>query len=314
MNILVYLAVILKNSIYGASVFFTGNLSNSMDEFDILALRFLMSFVVLWILKTLKIIKISVELKELIGFSNRKKHIKNLMLTALFEPILYMVFETVGITHSTNVTTGVILSLSPIMTCILQELILKEKTTLLKKVFIAIGIIGVAYIAVNTDTNNGQDSIIGIVFLLLAITAGPLYCIYSRKSSVEFNAMEVTYICIFFGMVAFNAVNIVKHIIAGDILSYFTPYFNAENMVGFIYLAVISAICGSSLGNFALGKVPPATLTAFSGLSSMITVILGVVLNDEALYIYHIIGFSLIMIRMIGITYIDCKKEKIKGE
>ena len=77
---------------------------------------------------------------------------------------------------------------------------------------------------------------------------------------------------------------------------------------------MISAICGSSLGNFALGKVPPATLTAFSGLSSMITVILGVVLNNEDLYIYHIIGFSLIMIRMIGITYIDCKKEKIKGE
>ncbi len=310
MNIIVYLAVILKNSIYGASVFFTGSLSNNMDEFDILALRFLMSFVVLWVLKTLKVIKISVKMKELIGVSDRRKHIKNLMLTALFEPILYMIFETIGITHSTNVTTGVILSLSPIATCILQEIILKEKTTALKKIFIAIGIIGVAYIAVNTDTKNGQDSVLGILFLILAITTGSLFCIYSRKSSVEFNAMEVTYMGIFFGMLAFNSVNVVKHIIAGDILSYFTPYFNTENMVGFIYLAVVSAIIGNSLGNFALGKVPPATLTAFSGLSSMVTVILGVVFNNEVLYSYHVIGFTLILIRMIGITCLDCKKKK----
>ena len=90
MNIIVYLAVILKNSIYGASVFFTGSLSNSMDEFDILSLRFLMSFVVLWVLKSLHVIKISVKLKELVGFSERKSHIKNLMLTALFELIHFI--------------------------------------------------------------------------------------------------------------------------------------------------------------------------------------------------------------------------------
>ena len=70
MGIIIYAAAILKNAIYGASVFFTGNLSENLDVLDILALRFLMSFVVLWILKTVHILKISVKMKELAVISS----------------------------------------------------------------------------------------------------------------------------------------------------------------------------------------------------------------------------------------------------
>ena len=42
--VLAYLFTILKNDIYGASVFFTSSLSNSTDVLDLLSLRFLMSF------------------------------------------------------------------------------------------------------------------------------------------------------------------------------------------------------------------------------------------------------------------------------
>ena len=45
---------ILKNVIYGASVFFTGALSDNVDVLDILAIRFLLSFAVLYLLKILK--------------------------------------------------------------------------------------------------------------------------------------------------------------------------------------------------------------------------------------------------------------------
>lgn len=45
----------LKNVVYGASVFFTSELTASVDVLDILALRFLMSFVTLFILKQLKL-------------------------------------------------------------------------------------------------------------------------------------------------------------------------------------------------------------------------------------------------------------------
>ena len=50
MNFLAILFITLKSVIYGASVFFTGYLTENVHISDILALRFLLSFIVMWIL------------------------------------------------------------------------------------------------------------------------------------------------------------------------------------------------------------------------------------------------------------------------
>ena len=307
---IVYLFAVLKNVIYGTSVFFTGELSATVDVLDILALRFLMSFVVLFILKSLRVIKIDVGIKDVIGCTDRSKYVKSLLLASLFEPVLYMFFETLGITMTSGITAGVILSLLPVSCCICESLILKEKTTLLQKIFLGIGIVGVAYIAVNTSTGEGKDSIMGIIFLLLAIISGAFFMVFSRKSSSAFKPMEITYFSCMLGMVAFNAVNIVRHLINGDILEYFTPYLDLDNMIGFVFLAVISTIVATSMNNFALSYMQASTMSAFGGLSTMVTVAVGVIFAHEKLYTFHIIGLVLIVIRMVGVSAIAIRKEK----
>jgi drug/metabolite transporter (DMT)-like permease len=310
MTAIVYAMAFLKNVIYGMSVFFTGSLSGSVDVLDILALRFLMSFFVLFLLKTLKIIKINVGVKDIIGRTDRSKYIKSLLLAALFEPVLYMLFETLGIATTSGITAGVVLSLLPVSCCICESLILKEKTSLLQKIFLGLGIVGVAYIAINTSTGEGKDSVWGILFLILAIISGALFMVFSRKSSSKFKPMEITYFSCLLGMVAFNAVNVVRHLIKGDILEYFTPYLSLDNMVGFVFLAVISTIVATSMNNFALKYMQVSTMSAFGGVSTMVTVAAGVLFANEKLYLFHIIGLSLIVIRMIGVSAIAIRKEK----
>jgi drug/metabolite transporter (DMT)-like permease len=312
MTFIVYLFAILKNVVYGTSVFFTGELSSSVDVLDILALRFLMSFAVLFILKSLRMLKINVGIKDVIGRTERSKHVKSLFLAALFEPVLYMLFETLGIAMTSGITAGVILSLLPVTCCICESLILKEKTTLLQKIFLALGIIGVAYIAVNTSTGDGKDSVIGILFLLLAIISGAFFMVFSRKSSSAFKPMEITYFSCMLGAAAFNGVNIVRHLIKGDILEYFTPYFDLGNMVGFVFLAVISTIVATGMNNFALKYMQVSTMSAFGGLSTMVTIAVGVIFAHEKLYTFHIIGLTLIVIRMVGVSVIAIRKEKNK--
>ena len=159
MIILVYILTFLKNAIYGLSVFFTGSLVESTGVLDILALRFLLSFVVLEFLKQTKILKIRIGIKDYLGKTERSKYFKPLLLSALFEPVLYMFFETLGISMTTGVMTGVILSLAPISSIICENLILKEKTSFLHKVFLLSGIIGVLYIVVNSGSNDGENSV-----------------------------------------------------------------------------------------------------------------------------------------------------------
>ena len=310
MVFLAYLFTILKNVIYGTSVFFTGALSENVDILDILALRFLISFIVLYFLKIFKIIKINVDIKDVFKKTERSNHIKSLLLAAIFEPILYMLFETLGISMTTGITAGVILSLSPISSCICESIILKEKTTLMQKILLGLGIIGVIYISVNTSTTDGKDSIAGILFIVLAVVSGSLFMVFSRKSSSHFNSMEVTYFSALLGMIAFNSVNVVRHILSGNILEYFSPLFNVQNLTGFIFLAIVSTIVATGMNNFALSKIQTSTASAFSGLSTVVTITVGVIFGGEHLYYFHYIGITLILIRMIGVSYISIKKSR----
>ena len=310
MNILPYFMAFFKYVIYGSSVFFTSELEKNVDVIDILALRFLMSFVVMWMLKTLRVIKIDVGIRAFIKKNPRTPFMRSLFLAAMFEPVLYMFFEAFGISMTTNITTAVVLSLAPIVSCIAEALILKEKNTVLQKIFLAVGIVGVLYIALMTDTGDGENSALGILFLFLAITSGALFAVFSRKSSKAFSSMEITYVSCVLGAVVFNTVNVVRHLIFGDITAYFSPYYNVKNMIGFLFLGVLSTIVATGMNNYALSKMQVSSMAAFSGVSTMVTIIIGVFFRSESLYYYHYIGLSLIITRMIGVSAISIVKDK----
>ena len=310
MLFLAYLFAVLKSTIYGLSIFFTKSLTENVDVIDILALRFLLSFVVIWVLKATKVFKINVGAKDFFKKNDRTPFLKNLFLTALFEPVLYMLFETFGVSMTTNVTAAVIASLAPVSSCIIESVFLKEKSTFLQKIFLACGIFGVVYISVNTDTTDGENSIIGILFLVGSVLAGSLFTAFSRKSSSHFSPMEITYFSCLLGAVIFNAINIVRHLIRGDILHYFDPYFNVDNIIGFVFLAVLSTIAATVMNNFALSKIQISTMSAFGGLSTVVTIAVGVLFRDEMLAIYHYIGLPFIILRMVGVSAISIRKTR----
>lgn len=308
MNFSVVLALIAKNTIYGLSIFFVGDLTENIDVLDVLALRFLLSSVVMFLLKITGILKIKMSVRQI--FKGTTPHRKEPLLTGLFEPILYMFFETIGISMTTGITAGIILAMAPISSCFFEWLFLREKSTFLQKVFLAIGIVGVIYIAVNMNTTDGEDTLSGIIFMFLAVVSGSLYSVFSRKSSKSFGSLDITYITCIEGTLIFNFVNIIKHLINGDILNYFTPYFNRENIIGFIYLSVISTIFAVIMQNYSLSKAKPSSISAFSGISTLVTISVGILFLNEKIFMYHIIGTALIFIRMIGVTVIDIKKSR----
>jgi len=309
--LLAYIVTILKNFIYGTTFFFIGALSETLDVLDILSLRFLMGFAVLWVLKLTKILKIEVGIKDIFKRTKRHQFVVPLLLTALFEPVLYMVFETLGVQLSTDVTVGVMLSLTPIFCCIGEEIFLKEKSSVLQKIFLALGIGGVIYISVNTAEKGGQDTALGFIFLLLAVICGSMFMVFSRKSSKHFSAFEVTYFSSMLGAVAFNGVNVIRHIFRGDILHYFDPYFNLQNLGSFAFLAIGATIIATAMNNYSMSKIHVSTVSAFSGIITIVTIFIGV-LCGERLYTFHYIGFALILLRMVGVSYISLRKEKDK--
>jgi len=310
MNFIVYSFAVLKSVIYGLSVFFTGKLTSSVDVLDVLALRFILSFSVLWLLKILKILKIEIGIKDFFKTGDKSKGVRDIFIASLFQPCLYMFFETLGISMTTGITAGVILALTPITSCICEMIFLKEKTTFIQKVLLIIGIIGVIYIAVNTNSSEGKDTFAGIMFMVFAVVSGSLCCTFTRKSSKDFSATEITYVASVLGMIVFNAVNIVRHLIDGNISGYFLPYFDIHNMIGFIFLGILASIIAAEMNAFALSRMQISTMASFIGVSTLTTIAVGAIFNDEKIYPFHIIGLILIAVGMIGVSYIQIKKDK----
>ena len=312
MNFLAYFCAVMKCVVYGSTIFFTTQLTESVDVLDLLALRFLLSFAIMWLLKITRVWKIQVGIKDLFKKSEKSPFIKNLVLTAMFEPVLYMLLETLGVSMTTNVTAAVICSLAPISSCIIEEVFLKEKSSFLQKIFLGCGIFGVVYIALNTNTTDGKDTLAGILFLLGSVVAGSFFCAFSRRSSSHFSSIEITYFSCMLGAIAFNAVNVVRHLFRGDILHYFDPYLNPDNLLGFFFLSVVSSIIAVMMNNFALSRVQISTMAAFGGLSTIVTIVIGMMFGSETLQVYHFIGLPFIFLRMVGVSAISIINSKKK--
>ena len=85
-----------------------------------------------------------------------------------------------------------------------------------------------------------------------------------------------------------------------------------SNIIGFIFLGVISTIVATGMNNFCLGRMQASTMSAFGGLSTVTTILIGVFIGGEELYYYHYIGVALILIRAIGVSTIAILRDRRK--
>ena len=88
---IIYLFAVLKNVIYGSTIFFTSSLNKTTDVLDILALRFLLSFLAFTLFIMIKGIKLNFSFKRI----KKEKNINDLRKNRglLFQFSEYQLFE-----------------------------------------------------------------------------------------------------------------------------------------------------------------------------------------------------------------------------
>ena len=72
----------------------------------------------------------------------------------------------------------------------------------------------------------------------------------------------------------------------------------------------MSTIVATMMNNFALSKLQISVMTAFGGVSTLVTIIVGIVFGGESLEFYHYIGLPFIIVRMIGVSAISIIRNK----
>ncbi|MCX7653121.1 MAG: DMT family transporter [Fervidobacterium sp.] len=286
MSIKVFLSGLCVSFIFGLSFLFTKNSIEHVTVYTFLSYRFFVASVVMVILLVLKIVRLS------------KKPYWKLWRVAIFQPVLYFIFETNGLKYTTSSEAGMLIAMIPITVMILSPLTLKEKIKWYQIIFAFMSFFGVVLI-IGFDVNLTGE-LLGKILILGAVFSAAFYNISSRRLSEEFRPEEITFFMMLTGFVFFTLLSITT--------GQFSLNLSFPVVIGALYLGVLSSTVAFFLVNYMLSKVSPTVSSLFSNLTTIVSVLAGSVIRHETIKSVQIVGMCLILIALFGNSYLRQKK------
>lgn len=283
------LAATVAYSIFGLSYLFSKMALEIAEPMMLLAVRFSVTFIILNLLVLLKIMKLNLKGKNLLGP----------VLVGIIQPVLYFVFENYGLKYTTTSFTGIVSSISPIFTAILGVIFLKERPNLKQWICIVISIIGVMMVSLGSA--GGENTTAGCICLLIAYLLGGFYSILIRKLSRQFSAFELTYIMFTVGFIFFAIMAFVQY--GNETISMLTSAIsNWKFILACLYLGGLASVGAYMLANYALAHLPVSRATIFNSFSTIVSVLSGVILMDDSFTVVSVAAFFMILCGVFGVN------------
>ena len=287
-KILPILAAMLGNVIWGLSFLFITEALKYAQSSVMLAHRFLISALVTGIFLLIRGKKIVFKGKDWLS----------LVLMMVFQAVYY-VFETLGLQYSNTTIAGLVLAAVPVVTIFTGAVFLKEIPTRRQALLCLLPVAGVILMTVYGN-ELGALQPLGIVFLLLTCLSSAFYKTTARKSAQDFDSWERTFFilassALFFCISGMND--------AGwNIGEFFAPMANGQYVIAVLVLSLLCSIAANVLVNYAAGKMEVMKLASFGAVSSLCTMVAGVLILHEPVNLGLLIGAVLILVGIHRLT------------
>ncbi|MES5894047.1 EamA family transporter [Bacillus cereus group sp. RP43] len=292
-----YISALLYSFIIGFSFMFVKLALTITTPLDTLAHRFTIAFIAASIPVIFGFVKLNISFKNILA----------LLPLAIFYPALFFAFQAFGLVYTSSSEAGIIQAAIPIFTMILASYFLKEYTNTWQKTSVFISVVGVIYIFIMNGIGTHETNFIGVILILLSALSSACYNVLARKMTKKFKLMDLTYTMTAIGFISFNFIAIASHINKGTITVYFKPFTNGTFLISILYLGLLSSLLTALLLNYSLSYVEAAKISVFSNLSTLITIIAGVVFLHEQIAYYHIVGTLMIVLGVIGTNFLGKK-------
>jgi len=275
-----------------------------MTPMELISFRFLLAALMMTLLKALKIIKVDF----------KGKNIKMLLLISFCEPVLYFIFEVLGVSMTSTSEAGLMISLIPVFVAIFSVIFLHERLKPSQIGCIILSVAGVVFINMMKERISLSGNFLGIIFLFIAIIASSFYNIGSKKASIKFTPIEITFAMMWVGAISFNSILTVINIRKGTMATYFAPLANIQAIYPLIYLGLLSSIVAFFMVNYTISKIPVSESAVFANLCTIVSIFAGVVILKESFHWYDLVGAVMILLGVWGTVYFgerDKEKDKI---
>lgn len=270
---------------FGLSTVFTKAATGVASGLSLLGWRFFIAFLVINLLRLLRLVKIDL----------RGKRIWPLFLIALFSPVLYFFLETTGIDHTTASESGAFFACIPVAALIASSVILKKKPSRLQMIGIGITVIGVLVTVVAAGLE-ASFSTFGYAALTLAILSYSLYCVFVERYE-EYTGIEITYSMLLLGAAVFVSLALGEGMVHGNLPQLLAlPLMNTGFLVAVLYQGIACSILAFFLSNVAIAHIGVNRASSFIGVSTIVSVSVGVLFLGEAFSLYQLAGVILILV------------------
>ncbi len=291
-HILSLLAALAASVIFGMSFMFSKLALAVAQPSVLLAFRFTVAVAAMSLVLAVNALVGGLRGRKLFAFSLRHKPVGSLVLLGLVQPVAYFIFENYGILYTSSAVAGTIIAAVPVCCILMDVLVLHERVTA-RQVLCALGAVGgVALISAGGAV---MISALGLLFLLLTMLSDTVYYGISHSAAKSFTPFEMTYVMFVVGMIVFVPTALVQ---AGGFSGalILEPMQSGRFRLAVLYLGVVSSGVAYGLLNFANSHLTVTETSLFSNVTTVVSVLAGVVLLREPFSLWQALGVVLILI------------------
>jgi drug/metabolite transporter (DMT)-like permease len=188
----------------------------------------------------------------------RRDHAK-LFLTALFEPGLYFVFETLGLQHTSAASTALIIGTIPVVVLVLAVMLLGERVGLGHLLGLGASLLGVATLVIGDSgfTWILAGHLLGDLFIFGAVGSAALYMVCARDLGRSYSARDITTMQTFYGALFYAPAFL------WELPTTQWAAISGRSLAALAYLALFATIVAFFSYNYALTKVPASRASVF---------------------------------------------------
>ena len=283
------LCAALGNIIWGFSFLFTKTgLAVAPNPNVMLAHRFVLSTLFMGIPLLLG--------KKKISFKG--KNWKPVVLLLLLQSC-YFLLETYGILYTNATISGMVLAVVPVVTIGTGALFLKEYPTRRQALFCILPVAGVIIMTVS-GKELGVVTLQGIIFLLLTMLVSAVFKTANRKAAQEFSAFERTFLVLANSAVVFSLVGMGS--VEWNAAAFVAPLLQGKYLFSILCLSLLCSIVANLLVNYASGHMSVFKVSSFGSLSTLCSMVAGVVFLREPVSISLLLGAILILVGIRQVT------------
>ncbi len=291
---LVYFAAIFSMVFWGMSFVWSMQVFEFYSPLTTIFIRLFISSALLYVI-----------LKPL-GFIEKisKKHIKLLLLSALFNPFLYFIGENYGLKLTTPTISAVIIATIPVFTPIFTYAFLKERLSYFNFAGIILSFVGVVVMLINKNLTF-TIPLAGFLFLLLAVLTAIGYSIFLKKLTCHYSPLTIITYQNMIGFVYMIPVFMIMDF--NEFLS-ITPSRNAIRSL--IFLAVFASSGAFIFFTFVIKHLGVNKANVYTNLIPVITAIFSFYILSEQFTMNKLIGM-IIVITGVFTSQIRTRNNKI---